>query len=527
VQDNTWSLRTFEAKEYPGLSPLILGHLESLDSCNSDISTDENYAKWESNIKPTLCEVIVEEYEELGLPIPFGLKKLQEKGARTITTGHQLQIAGGPAFLHYKTITTIRRAREADVVPVFWLASEDHDFKEVSWVNGEEEKYVWSSPYEKERLPVGRLSLEGVREVLEAWMKDVKGEEMMSALSISIENNESYAQLFRRWMYLWYGDTDLIVLDADNPKLKAIATSLFAEEFSESGGVYKAVLKRSEELVDSGYNAAAHVREVNLFYMPRGEGRIGIVKEADGKFKAGERVLNEGGEDWKVWCGRNAENLSPGVLLRPLYQELLLPNVKVVLGPGELSYWKQLSIVFSEKGLKMPTLHLRDHVLVMDSNLKSVANEVGWSLENGWWNEDEWVNSWVDSNLPSPPNDFDKISSTLDDLKAQMISSASSIDPTLKSAALASAAGMEKVWFGLRKKIRKAIKRLNQDEINKISKAASRISSNRVPQDRYANFHVLSKPLGGFKVLRDILINAKTPQIKQGVSVMHIVEENS
>ncbi|PCJ81287.1 MAG: hypothetical protein COA49_06125 [Bacteroidetes bacterium] len=526
MQDNTWSLRTFEAREYPGLSPLVLGHLDNLDSSKSEMKTDNNYAKWESNIKPTLCEVIIEEYQELGLPIPFGLKKLQAEGSRTITTGHQLQIAGGPAFLHYKTITTIRQARENGAVPVFWLASEDHDFKEVSWVNGEAEKFVWSSPLDKDRLPVGRLSLEGVREVLEAWMKDVKGEEMMSALSISIENNESYAQLFRRWMHLWYGDTDLIVLDADNPKLKVIATSLFAEEFTESG-VSKAVLKRSEELVDSGYNAAAHVRDVNLFYMPRGEGRIGIVKEVGGEFKAGERVLNEGGEDWEVWCERNAENLSPGVLLRPLYQELLLPNLKVVLGPGELSYWKQLSIAFSEKGLKMPTLHLRDHVLVMDSHLQSVANEVGWSLKSGWWNEDEWVNSWVDSNLPSPPNDFDKISTTLEELKYQMTSSASSIDPTLKSAALASSAGMEKVWSGLRKKIRKAIKRLNQDEINKISKAASRVSSNRVPQDRYANFHVLSKSLGGFKVLRNLLLNSKTSQIKQGVSVMHIVEENS
>ena len=536
MQDNSWSLQTFDAREYPGLSPLVLGHLNELSRVKTHKNPGDNYAYWESHIQPILCKVIEEEYLELGIPAPIGLKKLTESGVRTITTGHQLQIAGGPAFLHYKTITTIRLAKElggdrgVNVVPVFWLASEDHDFKEVSWVNGVEEKHIWSSPLEKEKLSVGRLPLEGVKEVLEAWMDDVNDDkmlaEMMSVLAVSRENNESYAQLFRRWMHLWYGDTDLIVLDADHPQLKGIAASLFSEEFGETG-INKPVLRRSAKLVEDGFKATAHVREVNLFYMPKCESRIGIVRGEDGVFRAGSRIINEEGKDWGDWCDINAENLSPGVLLRPFYQELLLPNLQVVLGPGELSYWKQLTDAFEEKGFNMPGLHLRDHVIVMDAKLKSVANEVGWSLEKGWWNEDEWVKSWIDSNLPSPPFDFDKISTTLEELKDQMKSSASSIDPTLESAALASATGIEKVWDGLKKKIRKAIRRQNQDKILSIIKSASRISSKRIPQDRYANFHVLSKPLGGFMILRNLLLNAESPQINPGLSVMHIVEENS
>ena len=120
---------------------------------------------------------------------------------------------------------------------------------------------------------------------------------------------------------MWYGETGLVVIDADSPKLKALAADLFSDEFT-GNGISESVRRTSDELIEKGFKASAHIRDVNLFYMPEGGSRIGIIKDELGVYSAAGKVLNEEGLDWGEWCEENAERLSPGVLLRPLYQEL-------------------------------------------------------------------------------------------------------------------------------------------------------------------------------------------------------------
>lgn len=525
-------MHTKDAREYPGLSNLVLDHLAHQ---SSDLNLHDSLGN--KNIKDTVCHVLEEQYRHLNLALPAGVRKFREDGVRTVTTGHQLQIAGGPAFLHYKTITAIRLARQIEketgekVVPVFWLASEDHDFKEVSWVNGDVDKHVWSSPLGDLKHPVGRLTLDGVNDCLASWAKDMgQGgpdfssdvQSISECCDLSQKNKECYSDLFRRWMHVWYGDTELVVIDADSPKLKALAADLFADEFTAKG-IRDSVRKTSDDLNAKGYKASAHIRDVNLFYMPEGAPRVGIIKDEFGGFAAGDQTLNKEGLEWREWCEENAEKLSPGALLRPLYQELLLPNVRVILGPGELSYWKQLEGAFAFKQMDMPGLHLRDHVLVLDKDMQAHAKEVGWSFEKGWWDENEWVSKWLERQLPNKTKEIDVM---LSDLQQVIEDVSSAVDQTLKPAASASASGMRKIWEAQQKKMKKAIRRKHPDKINAISRSASRICRKNSPQDRFMNFHHLASHFGGFHALRDRLVNADVTPMKLTSSFMHIVEEN-
>ena len=525
-------MHTKDAREYPGLSNLVLDHLAHQ---SSDLNLHDSLGN--KNIKDTVCHVLEEQYRHLNLALPAGVRKFREDGVRTVTTGHQLQIAGGPAFLHYKTITAIRLARQIEketgekVVPVFWLASEDHDFKEVSWVNGDVDKHVWSSPLGDLKHPVGRLTLDGVNDCLASWAKDMgQGgpdfssdvQSISECCDLSQKNKECYSDLFRRWMHVWYGDTELVVIDADSPKLKALAADLFADEFTAKG-IRDSVRKTSDDLNAKGFKASAHIRDVNLFYMPEGAPRVGIIKDEFGGFAAGDQTLNKEGLEWREWCEENAEKLSPGALLRPLYQELLLPNVRVILGPGELSYWKQLEGAFAFKQMDMPGLHLRDHVLVLDKDMQAHAKEVGWSFEKGWWDENEWVSKWLERQLPNKTKEIDVM---LSDLQQVIEDVSSAVDQTLKPAASASASGMRKIWEAQQKKMKKAIRRKHPDKINAISRSASRICRKNSPQDRFMNFHHLASHFGGFHALRDRLVNADLTPMKLTSSFMHIVEEN-
>ena len=514
-----------KASAYPGFSPIVMDHLNGSTRVKMPL---REHIRVTATKRSVVCDVISEQYLEVGMSLNGRLEKLRDLESSTVTTGHQLQICGGPAFFHYKIITTIRLAKKLEkesgrgVVPIFWLASEDHDFMEVSWVNGESEKFVWSTHLENSKLPVGKFTLEGLEEVVSDW--GANGVDLMESESVMLElqkakaNGEKYVHLFRRWLELWYGDTELLVLDASHPKLKKSAASLFAQEFIGSG-IAKAVLKTTEDLKLRGFKVGTHIRDVNLFFQNGDGERVGIVKNGDG-FLAGKTVINSEGEDWGVWCQKNAEFLSPGVLLRPLYQELLLSNSHVVLGPGELAYWKQLEGAFQMREIVMPVLHLRDHVLVLSEELLSQAAQVGWSIEKGWWSEMEWIKVWVEGRMPSEMTDLDK---KLSDLKSLSVEVAVGTDPTLEGAALASGATMDKAFGNLYKKIGKAIKRKNGSFLNQLSNSSRKISSKGSPQDRYMNFHILSRDVGGFFKFRNLLLDSDYLKDKTVCELMHVV----
>jgi bacillithiol synthase len=516
------------ASAYPGFSPIVMDHLNA-GNAGAEIKVhSEERMRGASSIRAVVCDVISEQYREVGMSIEERLKKLRDIKSVTVTTGHQLQLCGGPAFLHYKIITTIRQARKLEresgrgVVPIFWLASEDHDFKEVSWAHGESKKFVWSHHLEHSKLPVGKFPLDGVEEVVKDWGANgvdlIESEAIMEELHQAKANGEKYVHLFRRWIELWYGDTELLIIDASHPRLKSTAAELFTHEFTGSG-ISNSVFNTTKELQLRGFNVGTHIRDVNLFFQ-MGEGeRVGIVKKGN-VFLAGKKVMNSEGEAWEDWCKKNAEFLSPSVLLRPIYQEFLLSNSHVVLGPGELGYWKQLKGAFQLREMVMPVLHLRDHVLVLNEEVLSKAEQVGWSIEKGWWREDEWTRVWLEGKMPS---EILKLEKTLSDFKRLSVEVAVETDPTLEGAAVASGVAMDKAYRTLLKKIRKAIKRKNEPFLNDLSRSALQVFSEGKPQDRYMNFHILSREFGGFFKLRNLLLDFDYDGDKKVYEFMHVV----
>jgi hypothetical protein len=462
------------ANKWPGFSELL---------CEVSGSSKT----WSNPVKEVVVRTLREQYTSLDLELPKGFDRLESPKVTTVTTGHQLQLFGGPAFLHYKTITAIRKASElssADIpiVPVFWMASEDHDFDEISWVYGETAKHQWMK--DSGSMMVGDLSLDGLLEAFENWSSDcdIPHQEIRDILQYSISRGESYGSFFIRLMHLWYGDTGLVVIDGSHKNLK----SLFAMEMSS-------------EL--SGDGIASYVldgkitpREINLFHAPTNGPRVGVIPSDNGPVSNGEIV-----------SGESPEELSPSVLLRPLYQEKLLPNSYVILGPSEIKYWQQLTPAFEKLEINMPTLYLRDHVLVLERTDLEVFERLGWSLAQGWWSKDEFVRIIMDGGLESRFGlkledliDDEKLLRILEEFKIEFGSELGSADaPTrVKS----------KVRKTAIKKVKRHLKEVLSEEIDALSTSLSKVMNGRIPQDRWGNFHVLSRSVGGFKNLRDKLL---------------------
>lgn len=465
-------IRVDGANNWPGFSELVCEVEGDKDGCDA--------AVFEVVVKS-----LKEHYAEIGLELP-NAGRLAEVGVRTATVGHQLQLFGGPAFLHYKVITAIRKAEEVGAVPVFWIASEDHDFEEIRWVWGESEKYVWDGRFAGGE--VGQMSLEGLEDVFTMWRRDVNSDDLDEIGELLKESDGlTYAQFYTKLLHMWYGDKGLVVLDASRSELKRLFAGSFAKELKGEGVA---------NFVDQ---KPVKPRGVNLFYSPEGGQRVGIVRDGD-KLLCNGAVLNEGGLSWEDWAEENAGSLSPSVLFRPLYQEFLLPNSHVILGPSELKYWVQARSAFEGFGIGFPNLHLRDHIVVVEEG-------TGWSIEDGWRSSEELVAEFVDGELK------DRFGALLVDLSDEdLVGVVKGLGLDIGIEELVET-NSPRVRQRLRKTaIKKIRRRIREEESGSIEGrviANDKIVKGNIPQDRWSNFHVLSMSLGGFVNFRDKLLETK------------------
>ena len=448
--------------------------------------------EWPESSRKAVRKALLKQYQQAGLDAPASLSLLEETRCRAVTVGHQLVLGGGPAFLHHKILSALRVARllsqreKRPVVAVFWMASEDHDWKEVATVVGSERDHTWLPDEPDVPHPVGARSLNGLAEVLPSWAEDGAPAEEVASLMRELEAaraaGQAYSGLFRRWLHRWYGQEGLLVLDAEDPELKVLGSELWAAEFSGQG-VHAALAGTPQA------DGPALVRENNVFWLDNVQGRVGVVsKGMPGAWKAGAWEVTAPEQGWLSWAESHAARCSPGVLLRPLYQELLLQSVAVVLGPGEWNYWHQLPTAFERHGLPFPALRLRDHGVVLSSD--TVA--VGWGLDDGWMHDEEWDRWVLDRWLREHERAWNEMSSELARWTAGVEAWSSEVVPSASGAMGAFDASVQKAWSQFLKKVRRALKGQRAEEWAQARQACGWLMRRGAPQDRWANWHVLA-----------------------------------
>ena len=285
------------------------------------------------------------------------------KGACTITTGHQLMVCGGTAFFEVKILSTVALAKEAQrisgqpVVPIFWMASEDHDFEEIASFRVNGQKFTWKNQHASGA--VGRLRTKDLAIQLTSFEKKANLSECQrSFIKKRIEayqESDSLAEATRRIVREWCGDFGVLVIDGDDSALKSAGKKIWSMELN--GELSSLIQQRTNEMVTLGYKAQVTPRPINLFELKPG---------------SRERIL----EPKKI----QADCISPNALIRPIYQEILLPNIAYVGGGAELAYWLQLGKVFDLLAIPMPKLYLRDSLVVgpVKTDVLLQKNQLEW-----------------------------------------------------------------------------------------------------------------------------------------------------
>src|SRR5690606_2118930 len=305
------------------------------------------------------------------------LEKFKLSNTVTVTTGHQLNLLTGPLYFFHKILQVIRcceemseRHREFNYVPIFWMATEDHDFAEINHFYYQDQTVHWEK---NARGAVGKLDLDGIDEVFRvfsAQLPQIKNAETLKELiQNSYLNSKTLSEATRKLIHALLGEFGVLIIDGDDKELKKLMIPSFQDELIHQT-THQKVSETNEKLIESGYSIQVNPREINLFYLGNGNIRERIVFEnetyavLDSEFKFTQNEIIEE-------LNSNPEKFSPNALLRPFYQETILPNVAYIGGSGEIAYWLQLKNYFESQNVLFPLLIVRNSVLILNQKQKS------------------------------------------------------------------------------------------------------------------------------------------------------------
>ena len=352
---------------------------KELEPFYNTFPSDKNFEKLVATRKMSkenrmrLIEVLAEQYGPLETcdPLEFNLHSISNENTFTITTGHQLNIFTGPLYFIYKIATVINTCNHLkslyptyNFVPVYWMASEDHDLDEISYFNLFGKKYTWET---HQTGPVGRMKPHSLNNLIDELP------EKIALFEKAYLDHDSLSDAVRFYVNELFGCYGLVVVDADDRRLKSIFSPIIEKEILE-GKSNEIVNETSRQLDAAGYKNQAFSREINFFYLDNGS-RERIVKEGD-SYKVLNTELTFSEAEIKDLIKKKPERFSPNVIMRPVYQEVILPNLAYVGGPAEIAYWLQLKGIFDHYKVFFPALMPRVFSLVVNKPIQKKVSKL-------------------------------------------------------------------------------------------------------------------------------------------------------
>lgn len=350
-----------------------------------------------------LQTTLLKQYNDSGielvdaLNVKANIDALADDNTYTVTTGQQIHVLGGPLYVLYKIADTIRLAKEYELlmperkfVPVFWMATEDHDFQEINSFTLFGKSFVWDTT---QTGAVGRMNTDELEPFFEELISSFQNDAIF--LNLFDEARKVYTQApnfsigSRLFFHTLFKDSGLVILDPDDLEFKKFFAPLVKKEFLEKV-VSESVLKSTDKMHLAGLNTQANPREINLFYLIDNF-RSRIVAD-QGKYSILDSEIAFSETELLAELHNHPERFSPNVFFRPIYQECILPNITYVGGPAEIVYWMQTSSAFDTFGIQRPVLNLRSSHIAIKLSLSEQIKAQVIEVEMMFRSEDELKN---------------------------------------------------------------------------------------------------------------------------------------
>ena len=436
-----------------------------------------------------LTNELIRQYDKLTISelVKSNIASLQDEKTFTVVTGHQLNLFGGPLYIVYKIAHILKLARQIEaenpgqkIVPVFWMASEDHDFLEINNLNLFGNKVAWET---EQSGAVGRFSLDGINDfkddVLDYFMNDSAAQGFIATYYTDADKN--LANATRRLINDLFGHYGLVIIDGDSEALKRLFIPVMQKEI-ETSFSSQAVEITTKALVELGYKAQVTPREINLFYLDE-SGRTRIVEE-NGEFRVGDQLLPK--TELLRLIEQSPSSFSPNVVLRPIYQEFILPNLAYVGGVGEMAYWLQLKGVFDALNLSYPIIQVRNSFQLFDRGVMKKLDKLGLTPSNCFEDIHQLKKQFVMDNSTTEM-DFVKLDELMEEISTEMETLIIAVDGGLKGYGQSEITRLNKQLVGVKDKLVRQQKKKFETSLQQIDAVIDKLFPNNGLQERYEN----------------------------------------
>lgn len=443
------------------------------------------------------------------------IKKLKEPITFTVVTGHQLNLFTGPLYFLYKIISTINLTKELkkaypkyNFVPIYWMATEDHDFDEINFFNFKGKKLQWNR---EASGAVGNLRTTGLEEVQDAFANALgssdSAEHLKSLFRKAYLEHGTLTDATRYLANELFGEHGLVILDGDDAELKKLLVPYAEKDIFEKlafDKVSETVTGMAE--LPKGYGVQVNPREINYFYLK--EGLRERIIEQDGTYFIDNSELRFSKDELREELQQHPERFSPNVIARPLYQEVILPNLCYIGGGGEIAYWLELKSMFEAMEVPFPVLLLRNSALLITEKQSKKLRKMNLSVADLFLKQSSLINKKI-REISNIDIDFSPQKKHLEQQFEALYVLAEQTDKSFLGAVKAQEVKQKKGLENLEKRLLRAQKRKLEDQVGRLTEIQNTLFPNQSLQERNLNFSELYLELG--EELIPLLMKALKP----------------
>lgn len=427
------------------------------------------------------------------------IEKLRENNTQAVVTGQQLTIHGGSLFTVLKIVSAISLAKKlnkdlkSNVVPVFWLADEDHDFDEINTINIPADKGLSTVMYESDSgdKRVADLSLNKlINEFNDDVFELLDGTDFSSRLQADITNcykpGTTLNDAFAAWILNLFGHHGLVLCGSNNKEVKSLTADFMKKSVVLSSQIKSQVEFISSQLEEDGYHAQVQVYQSNLFYISE-QGKREKISVTGKKWQSESQVWTE--DELTDHINRNPEDFSPNVFLRPILQDTILPTIAYIGGPGEIAYYAQMQPIYEVFNKKMPVIWPRYSATIAETSISRIMNKLPFSFPEYNQRIEDLEKAYVMQTEATDPEPlFGKWKGEIKELEEEKSKFIREIDESLGPAVGKATAVYFSELDKLKGKLYRSLKEQESVQLNRISKIKQNLFPRNALQERQIAF---------------------------------------
>ncbi len=438
--------------------------------------------------------------------------KLIDPRSVVVIGGQQAGVLTGPLYTIHKIVSIIKLAKEQEeklnvpVIPVFWVAGEDHDFAEINHLyvnlhNGIRKRAV--PQYHGRKTMVSSIEIEQnglmewIEEVFETYGETNHTNGLLELLSGFVEKSKTYVDFFIQIINELFGEAGLVLVDSGTKEIRALQSTYFKKMIGRNRKIHDALLLQQEVLSTYQYSKTIDMNEssANLFYTQNDE-RILLEYDVEHDVFSGknnECILC--GDELLEVAETQPDLLSNNVVTRPVMQELLFPTLAFISGPGEVSYWAELKKVFEVLEIKMPPVVPRLMMTIVERSIESNIEEIGLTIQEVLSGDlAKAKETWLEKQTADVDGMISEAKKEVEQIHKKVRNVGIDVDPGLADLLLKNAQNIQAQFDFLKATFNRSILSRNEIELNRFNRIEKSLLPLGSPQERLWNvFYYLNK----------------------------------